>query len=165
MAVTIAGVSTLGVRLSYGIETTAGQKPATFTLLPRVNQISGIELDTETIDASALEDSTERSIAGRQSTGGDWSFDFNLTTETKTIYKTMLTSAKTALASGKRTWFQIDIPNLDEAFFVVAQPGEKVPLPDVGQNELLVASISCTIDEYKEMDTKVEPTDSSSSTT
>lgn len=165
MAVTIAGVSTLGVRLSYGIETTAGQKPAAFTLLPRVNQISGIELDTETIDASALEDSTERSIAGRQSTGGDWSFDFNLTTETKTIYKTMLTASKTALASGKRTWFQIDIPNLDESFFVVAQPGEKVPLPDVGQNELLVASISCTIDEYKEMDTKVEPTDSSSSTT
>ena len=60
---------------------------------------------------------------------------------------------------------QIDVPNLDESFFVVAQPGEKVPLPDIGQNELLVASISCTIDEYAEMDAKVEPTDSSASTT
>lgn len=52
------------------VETTAGQKPAAFTTLPRVNEISGIELDTETIDASALEDYQERSIAGRQSTGG-----------------------------------------------------------------------------------------------
>lgn len=70
MAVSISGVSTLGVTLSYGVETTAGQKPAAFTTLPRVNEISGIELDTETIDASALEDYQERSIAGRQSTGG-----------------------------------------------------------------------------------------------
>ena len=165
MAVTIAGVSTLGVKLSYGIETTAGTKPATFTLLPRVNSISGIELDTEEIDASALEDMIERNISGRQSTGGDWSFDFNLTAETKPIYKGMLTATQTALASGKRTWFQIDVPNLDEAFFVVAQPGSKVPLPDIGQNELLVASISCTIDEYKEMDAKVTPTDSTETTT
>lgn len=165
MAVTIAGVSTLGVQLSYGTEQTAGQKPTAFKLLPKVNSIYGIGLDTEAIDGSALEDGAERSISGRQSTGGDWSFDFNLTSETKTIYKAMLAASKTGLASNKRTWFQIDIPNLDESFFVVAQPGEKVPLPDVGQNELLVASISCTIDEYKEMDTKIEPTDSTATTT
>lgn len=70
MAVSISGISTLGVTLSYGVETTAGTKPSTFTQLPRVNSISGIELDTETIDASALEDYQERTIAGRQSTGG-----------------------------------------------------------------------------------------------
>lgn len=163
MAVTISGVSTLGVTLSYGVETTAGTKPGSFTLLPRVNSISGIELDTEQIDSSALEDLVERSISGRQSTGGDWSFDFNLTSETETIYKTMLSAASTALASGKRTWFQIIIPNLTKAFFVVAQPGSTIPLPDLGQNELLVATISCTIDEYKEMDTKVNPTDPTSS--
>lgn len=70
MAVTISGISTLGVELSYGVETTAGTKPAAFTKLPRCNSIGGIELDTETIDASALEDYQERTIAGRQSTGG-----------------------------------------------------------------------------------------------
>lgn len=70
MAVTISGISTLGVELSYGVETTAGTKPEAFTKLPRCNSIGGIELDTETIDASALEDYQERTIAGRQSTGG-----------------------------------------------------------------------------------------------
>lgn len=164
MATTISGVSTLGITLSYGVETTAGQKPAAFTLLPRVNSISGIELDVETIDASALEDYQERSISGRQSTGGEWSVTFNLTTETETIIENMLAAASTATAANKRTWFQVISPNLTKAFFVVAQPGTKIPMPDLGQNELLTVDVTFTIDEYKGMDTKITPTDPSSST-
>lgn len=158
MATTISGVSTLGVTLSYGVEATAGTKPETFTLLPRVNAISGIELDVETIDASALEDYQERSISGRQSTGGDWSVTFNLTTETEAIIETMLEAAATATAANKRTWFQVISPNLTKAFFVVAQPGTKIPMPDFSQNELLTVDVTLTIDEYIGMDTKVTPT-------
>lgn len=158
MSTTISGVSTLGVTLSYGVEATAGTKPETFTLLPRVNAISGIELDVETIDASALEDYQERSISGRQSTGGDWSVTFNLTTETEAIIETMLEAAATATAANKRTWFQVISPNLTKAFFVVAQPGTKIPMPDFSQNELLTVDVTLTIDEYIGMDTKVTPT-------
>lgn len=158
MSTTISGVSTLGVTLSYGCEETAGTKPATFTLLPRVNSISGIELDVETIDASALEDYQERSISGRQSTGGDWSVTFNLTTETETIIEAMLSAAAAATAENKRTWFQVISPNLTKAFFVVAQPGTKIPMPDFSQNELLTVDVTLTIDEYIGMDTKVTPT-------
>ena len=158
MATTISGVSTLGVTLSYGVEATAGTKPETFTLLPRVNAISGIELDVETIDASALEDYQERSISGRQSTGGDWSVTFNLTTETEAIIETMLEAAASATAANKRTWFQVISPNLTKAFFVVAQPGTKIPMPDFSQNELLTVDVTLTIDEYIGMDTKVTPT-------
>lgn len=158
MAVTISGISTLGVELSYGVEVTAGTKPETFTKLPRCNSIGGIELDTETIDASALEDYQERTIAGRQSTGGEWSVTFNLTDETIPILEAMLEAATTALASSKRTWFQVTIPNLTKAFFVVGQPGSKLPMPELSQNELLTGDISITIDEYKGLDTKVTPT-------
>lgn len=140
------------------VEETAGTKPATFTLLPRVNAISGIELDVETIDASALEDYQERSISGRQSTGGDWSVTFNLTTETEAIIETMLEAAATATAANKRTWFQVISPNLTKSFFVVAQPGTKIPMPDFSQNELLTVDVTLTIDEYIGMDTKVTPT-------
>lgn len=56
MAVTIPGYSTLGVQFSYGVETTAGTKPTTFTLLERCSEISGITLETEQIDVSTLED-------------------------------------------------------------------------------------------------------------
>ena len=40
----------------YGIEQTAGTKPATFTQLEEASSIGGITLDTEQIDVSALED-------------------------------------------------------------------------------------------------------------
>lgn len=155
MAVAISGISTLGVVFSYGVETTAGTKPATFTQLPRCNSISGIELDTETIDSSALEDMQSRYVAGRQDTGGDWTVTFNLTNETIPLIETMMTASAEALAESKRTWFQVSSPNLTKAFFVVGQPGSKLPMPDVGQNELFTGDISISIDEYVGLDTKV----------
>ncbi len=41
-----------------------------YTLLHRVSSSDEIAIETETIDASALEDKIERTIAGRGSTGG-----------------------------------------------------------------------------------------------
>lgn len=162
--VTISGVSTLGVTLSYAVEQTKGQKPSSFTQLPRVNAISGIELTTEQIDASALEDLTQRMIAGRQSTGGEWNVTFNLTDETVPLLEAMMQAASTALQSGKRTWFQVDILNLEKSFFVVGQPGTKVPMPEFAQNSLLTGQISITIDEYIGLDTAVAVTDPTGTT-
>lgn len=159
MAVAIPGISTLGVIFSYGIETTSGTKPKTFTQLPRCNDISEITLETETIDASALEDMQSRYIAGRQDTGGNWDVTFNLTNETIPLLETMLEESSTGLASNLRTWFQVSSPNMEKAFFVVGQPGTKIPLPAMAQNELLTGAISIAIDEYVGLDTKVEPTE------
>lgn len=50
-----AGVSSLGLLLGYA-GGTYDTKPASFTLLNRINAIGGISLETEQIDASALED-------------------------------------------------------------------------------------------------------------
>lgn len=50
-------LTTLGVKLYYAVETTAATKPATgWTQLEECSSIGGIELDTEQIDVSALED-------------------------------------------------------------------------------------------------------------
>ena len=133
--------------------------------MPRCNSISGIDLSTETIDASALEDYQERTIAGRQGTGGEWTVTFNLTNETIPIIEAMMSAASTGLVANKRTWFQVISPNLTKSFFVVGQPGTKVPMPDFSQNELLTGEISITIDEYIGLDTKVVPADASSSST
>lgn len=154
----VPGLSTLGITLSYGVETSAGQKPTTFTILHRCNDIPEITLETETIDASALEDLQSRYIAGRQDTGGEWGPVFNLTDDVIDELDKMMKAAETGLKSGFRTWFQVIVPNLAKAFFVVGQPGTKVPLPAMAQNELLTGSISIAIDEYVGLDTKVEPT-------
>jgi hypothetical protein len=48
-------ISTLGIEFGYGVGT-YDTKPSSFTKLTRINNIGGISLSTEQIDASALED-------------------------------------------------------------------------------------------------------------
>ena len=155
MAATIAGLSTLGVSMSYGVETTAGSKPETFSALDRINNIGGIAMDVEKIDASALEDTQTKYVAGRADTSGTWDLGVNFTNETVAQWEALITAYNTASAAGKQLWLQVNVPNQSDAFFVIAQPPQQIPMPEIGQNELLVMTISMTVVEYKGWDTKV----------
>lgn len=155
MAATIAGLSTLGITMGYGVETTAGTKPASFSALDRINSIGGITMDVEKIDASALEDTATKYVAGRADTGGDWSVTVNFTDETVEQWEDLIDAYNTAQASGLNLWFEVCLPNQSDAFFVIAQPPQQLPMPEIGQNELLTIEISNTVVEYKGWDTKV----------
>ena len=157
MAVNTPGISTLGIKFGYAAETTAGTKPAAFTWLERCNSIGGITLDTEQIDASALEDYVSKYVSGRQDTGGTWNVTFNLTNETVTQLETMITAYETAHEADKNMWFEVWSPSLTKAFFVVAQPPLHLPMPEMGQNELQTIELTFTIQEYKGMETAIEP--------
>ena len=150
-----AGVSTLGITFGYGTETTAGTKPTSFKQLTRINAIGGISIEPEQIDASALEDAVTRYVKGRADTGGSFPVTVNATSDTITEWETLISAYK-ALSGGKRMWFETIIPGFEKAFFVVAQPPEQIPQPEIGQNELLTMEMNLTIEEYKGMDTKVE---------
>lgn len=152
-----AGISTLGVLFGYGTEETSGTKPTTFKGLSRINEIGGINLEAETIDASALEDMIERSIAGRESAGGTFDVTVNLTDETIDEWETVIEDFN-ALDGGKRMWFEVWSPYLTKAFFVVAQPPKHIPMPDAGQNSLMTVAMTLTIEEYKGLDTAIKPT-------
>lgn len=157
MAVQEAGLSTLGVKFGYAVETTAGTKPASFSWLERCNSISGIELPIETIDASALEDYVTRYVAGRQDSGGEWTVTFNYTAEVADQLKDMISAYNTGKASSLKTWFEVWIPNATDAFFVVAQPPQQLPMPEISQNELLTIDVTFAIEEYKGESTAIEP--------
>lgn len=149
-----AGLSTLGITFGYGTETTAGTKPTSFKQLTRINAIGGINIEPEQIDASALEDAITRYVKGRADTGGSFPITVNLTDATKEEWETLITAYK-ELSGGKRMWFETIIPGFTDAFFVVAQPPEQIPQPEIGQNELLTVEMNLTIEEYKGMDTAV----------
>ncbi|CDA69844.1 putative uncharacterized protein [Clostridium sp. CAG:510] len=150
-----AGISTLGITFGYGTETTAGTKPTSFKQLTRINAIGGISIEPEQIDASALEDAITRYVKGRADTGGSFPVTVNATSDTITEWENLISAYK-ALSGGKRMWFETIIPGFEKAFFVVAQPPEQIPQPEIGQNELLTMEMNLTIEEYKGMDTKVE---------
>lgn len=149
-----AGISTLGITFGYGVETTAGTKPGTFSQLHRINSIGGISIESEQIDASALEDYVARYVAGRADTGGTVEIAVNLTDETQTEWETLI-SAYQALTDGKKVWFETIVPGFTDAFFFTAQLPASMPQPEFGQNELLTVSMNLTIEEYKGTDTAV----------
>ncbi|MCR5204939.1 MAG: hypothetical protein K6E47_07765 [Lachnospiraceae bacterium] len=152
---TIMGLSTLGVTFGYGVETTAGQKPATFTQLHRINAIGGITVNPATIDASALEDYVTKTVAGRGETGGTWTVTVNFTDETEDEWSDLIAAYQTAKAAGKNMWFETIAPNLTKSFFVVAQPPEAIPMPEMAQNGLMTVEFPLVIVDPKGMDTKV----------
>lgn len=153
----VAGITTLGITLGYGVEATAGTKPTTFNQLHRINSIGGITIDPEQIDVSALEDDKTRYAKGRADTGGTWTVTVNYTDDTSKEWEDLIT-AYNALSGGKRMWFEVVSRDLEKGFFVVAQPPESIPMPETGQNEALLVEMNLIIEEYKGIDTKVELT-------
>lgn len=151
----LAGISTLGITFSYGVETVAGEKPTAFNQLTRINSIGGITIENEQIDASALEDYVSRYIQGKGDTGGTFTVGVNFTPETLTEWEEVIEAYNTAKNSGLRVWFQTIIPGFDESDFVVAQPPTKIPSPEKSQNELLVVEMNLTIEEYVGFEEKV----------
>ena len=149
-----AGISTLGITFGYGTEATAGTKPTSFKQLTRINALGGINIEPEQIDASALEDAITRYVKGRADTGGSFAVTVNFTSDTVKEWQDLITAYK-ALSGGKRMWFETIIPGITNSFFVVAQPPEEIPQPEIGQNELLTVEMNLTIEEYKGLDETV----------
>lgn len=156
MAVNEAGISSLGVRVGYGV---GASKPTSFKWLERCNAIGGISLETEQIDASALEDMISRYIQGRQDTGGTWELTFNITDEVVDQLEGLMT-AYNGMGSGERMWFEVWSPYLTKAFFVIAQVPANIPMPEFSQNELQTVTITMTIEEYKGLDEGIKPVES-----
>ena len=82
---------------------------------------------------------------------------FNYTAEVSAQLKAMVAAYNTGKASGLKTWFEVWIPSASDAFFIVAQPPQKLPMPEFGQNALLTIQIGLAIEEYKGELTAIEP--------
>lgn len=154
MSVTIAGISTLGVTFGYGTSN-GSAKPSAFTQLDRIVSLGGISMDTEKLDCSTLEDLSTKYIAGRADTGGTWEVVVNVTTETIAEWKSVISAYNSAKADNNNIWFEVIVPNTDNAFFVVAEPPQVLPFPEMGSNEVMQMTVSLAVVEYKGEDTKV----------
>lgn len=153
----LAGVSTIGIEFGYALETTAGTKPSAFTKLTRINSIGGIDLETEQIDASALEDYVTRYVAGRQDTGGSWPVTINPTDATIAEWETLIDAYQSRTDKSLSMWFEVWSPYLTKSFYIVAEPPKALPMSEMAQNELQTIEIGLTINEFKGMDTAIRP--------
>ena len=61
----VSGVSTLGMELGMGTFASEDALAGAFTKMGRINAIGGIELDQESIDASAIVDKVSQYVEGK----------------------------------------------------------------------------------------------------
>jgi len=140
-------LSTIGVHLYYGVEATAGTRPTTksvYTELVGVKSIPSMNPAPDNLDTTTLnEEEYKTSIPGLKDLGGSLGFTFNMSQELKDAWDTLVTADATARASGKATWFYIDVPGLTEGLFFKGQPSA-MGLPEMGVNSVLEVENSIT---------------------
>ena len=110
--------STLGIKLNYVIETSAGTRPTSgVTNIPDIKNIPGFDLSPNQLPVTNLSDDTERFIPGIKTLGGDKTITANHTVALRSKWASLVSAANTAWASGKSTWFEVEIPNEDSFWF------------------------------------------------
>lgn len=157
----IPGLSTLGIEVGYAVVTATTALPNAFTPLPRCNSADGIELSTNSIDASALEDYVTQRVAGRSDIPETWSMTFNSTPEARTAVQAMITAYETGIESNADTLVCIEIYDPKDttgAYFVFVQPPSMLGLSEVSQNSLKTFALSCTLVKVHGYGTGVKPT-------
>lgn len=118
-------LSTAGILLGYGVETTAGTKPDAFVHIPGAKSLPDMNPQPSTLETTPL-DATEWKtyIDGLRDLGGALSITFNLTEEFMTKWATLMTAYETAKASGKAVWWEFYIPGLTKSFVFTGNPSE-----------------------------------------
>ena len=128
--------NTIGVKIGYVVESTAGTRPATgVTNIPDIKSIPGIELTPSKLEVTNLVDKYKRYISGVLDAGDDIALTGNLTASLKTTWAALVSAAASAWTSGKSTWFEISIPNFD-SFWFAGIPSE------MGFNEMGVDAVA-----------------------
>lgn len=128
--------STIGVKIGYVVETTAGSRPTSgVTNIPDIKSIPGMNLTPSKLEVTNLVDKYKRFIPGLLDAGDDIALTGNLTASLKTVWNSMVSAAETAWASQKSTWFEIKIPGYDSFWFA--------GLPSImGFNDMAVDSVA-----------------------
>lgn len=117
--------STAGISLKYACEATAGSKPASFTNIPDVVSIADINEEPNMLDVTNLADLVwTRQINGLRSSGGALNVTVNGTANFKSVWATLCSSAATAKAANKKTWFEIVVPGFSSGFFITGDPSD-----------------------------------------
>lgn len=138
-------ITSIGVKISYAFETTAGTRPTTgYTLIPGIREIEGIDATPDAIETTSLDNSEYKTyVPGLKDLGGTRTFTANFTQELVTLWTGVMTNWETAKSSGKAMYICIEIPDITNSCYISVVPSP-LGLPDISTNSLLDAKIYIT---------------------
>lgn len=123
MPATPIEIVSVGAKVLYCVETTGGTRPTTgYTELVGISAAPGFDMTPETIDVSDITDTITQYVNGRQDPGGDAQFTLNHSEASITAWEAMVTAVNTALAQGKRCWFEYKYPAATRSYFWCGRP-------------------------------------------
>ena len=142
-------LSTLGVKLKYAVEATAGTRPtlsSAYTELEGVKTIPSMNPSPDTLETTTLNETEYKTyIPGLKDLGGALSFTFNLSQDLQDKWDTLMTAYETGIASSpaKNTWFLIEIPGITKGLYFKGQPSA-MGLPELDVNSVAEIEMSIT---------------------
>ena len=131
-------LSTIGVQLHYCVETTAGERPTTgYTRVYGIKSTPSLNPAPDTLETTTLDELEYKTyVAGLKDLGGALEFTFNLTQDLVTKWDALMTAYAAGKADGKKTWFAIVVPGLEDAFYFPGNPSA-MGLPETAVNSVL----------------------------
>lgn len=118
-------MSTAGMQLAYGVETTAGTKPTTFNVIQGATSLGEVSSEKEQIEVTPLSAKEYKEyVGGLADPGGTWEIGFNESDSLHTEWAAIVSAYETAKETGKRVWFEAYHPSLSEAFYIVGEPNK-----------------------------------------
>lgn len=140
-------LSSIGVKMYYAVEETAGTRPtakSAYTELEGIKSTPSMNPAPDTLDTTTLNETEYKtSIPGLKDLGGALSFTFNMSNALKSAWDALVTAYETGIASDKKTWFYIEIPNLTEGLYFEGQPSP-MGLPELSVNSVIEVENSIT---------------------
>lgn len=140
-------MSTLGIRLFYGVEKTKNVRPTTkadYIELKGIKSIPSLDAAPDTLETTDMNQTSYKTyINGLKDLGGALDFTFNLSQEFVNKWDSLMEAYEAARTTGLHTWFMIDLPELEEAYYFVGEPAE-LGLPELGVNEVAEATVHIT---------------------
>lgn len=108
---------TAGAKIGWAVETTAGERPTSFEHLIGVETIPELNEAPDIIDTTTLDETTTRvGQPGLAALPSASSLVVNLTNVIDGQWKRVVEATKTAEAAGRRLWFAMTVPGLDEGY-------------------------------------------------
>lgn len=112
-------LSTIGVHLKYAVEQEAGERPTTgYKDIPGIKNIPSMNPAPDNLETTTLNETEYKTyIPGLKDLGGALPFLFNVSQVIKDTWEQIVTEYETAVASGKRMWFLVDVPGLTDGLY------------------------------------------------
>lgn len=138
-------LSTIGIKVSYAVETTAGTRPTTgYKHIPDLKSIPSINPAPNTADATTFDNLEYTSyVQLLKDIGGALEISANFTQQLFEVWDAMVTEYETAIADSKETWFCFDIPGFEKSAFITVQPA-RMGIPEASANALLETTVFIT---------------------